>query len=85
MRVPQLSPVFLEDLTWWIKHDRKVALRLMRIIDETLRDPFGGIGKPEPLRHLGGSHWSKRLTKGNRIVYVVFEQRVDFLQACYHY
>lgn len=50
-----------------------------------LRDPFGGIGKPEPLRYLGAEVWSRRLTQEHRLVYVVGEGRVEFLQARYHY
>lgn len=49
------------------------------------RDPFGGIGKPEPLKHLGPNVWSRRLTAEHRIVYLVRDDRIDFLQGRYHY
>ena len=52
---------------------------------ETVFDPFGGIGKPEPLKYLGPGVWSRRLTQEHRIVYLVGAGRVDFLQARYHY
>ena len=79
------QPEFLEDLRTWIEMDRKVALRLFDMIEAILRDPFHGIGKPEPLRYLAGGAWSRRLTQEHRIVYLVREERIDFLQASYHY
>ena len=65
--------------------DRKTALRAFALIEDILRDPFTGIGKPEPLRHLGAGVWSRRLTHEHRVIYLVSESRVDFLQARYHY
>jgi len=50
-----------------------------------MRDPFVGIGKPEALKHLGPNVWSRRLTGEHRIVYLVRDDRIDFLQARYHY
>ncbi len=50
-----------------------------------VRDPFRGIGKPEALKYLGSGVWSRRLTQEHRIVYLVSNERVDFLQARYHY
>ena len=79
------QPEFREDLRWWVEHDRKAALRLLDLVEATLRDPFAGLGKPEPLRHLGPGVWSRRLTQEHRLVYVVQGGRVDFLQGRYHY
>jgi toxin YoeB len=76
---------FLEDMRYWVQTDRKIALRLMDLIEATLRDPFTGIGKPEPLRYLNPDTWSRRLTKEHRLVYRVLDERIDFLQARYHY
>jgi toxin YoeB len=76
---------FLEDMRYWVQTDRKIALRLMDLIEATLRDPFTGIGKPEPLRYLSPDTWSRRLTKEHRLVYRVLDERIDFLQARYHY
>lgn len=76
---------FLADLAWWIETDRAVALRLLRLVDEILRDPFHGIGKPEPLRHALRGAWSRRLTAEHRVVYLVPGTGVRFLQARYHY
>jgi toxin YoeB len=79
------QPEFREDLEYWVKTDRKTALRVYKIIEEVLRNPFEGIGKPEPLRYLAPGTWSRRITQEHRIVYLVRDDRIDFLQAKYHY
>jgi toxin YoeB len=84
-RVAVFQPEFLEDLRYWIQEDRKIALRALDLVEAILRDPFTGIGKPEPLKYLAAGAWSRRLTQEHRIVYVVSDQRIDFLQARYHY
>ena len=76
---------FREDLRHWVRSDRKVALRVLDLVEAVLRDPFRGIGKPEPLKYLGPGVWSRRLTQEHRLVYLVSEERVDFLQCRYHY
>jgi len=75
----------LEDLRYWVDTSRKTALRVLDLMEATLRDPFEGIGKPEPLRHLGPDLWSRRITSVDRLVYRVTKEAVDFLQARYHY
>ena len=84
-RVAAFQPEFIEDLRYWVETDRKVALRAFDLIEAVLRDPFVGIGKPEPLKYLLAGTWSRRLTQEHRIVYLVSEERIDFLQARYHY
>jgi toxin YoeB len=76
---------FHGDLRYWVKTNRKTALRALDIIEAIVRDPFQGIGKPEPLRYLGAGVGSRRLTQEHRIVYLVRDDRIDFLQARYHY
>ncbi len=76
---------FLEDLAYWVKTDRKVALRLLDLVDAVVRDPFSGIGKPEPLKFEFVGCWSRRITQEHRLVYRVSETKIDFLQARYHY
>jgi len=78
-------PEFVEDLRFWVETNRKVALRALDLVEAVLRDPFQGIGKPEPLRFVLAGAWSRRLTEEHRIVYLVRSDRVDFLQARYHY
>jgi toxin YoeB len=84
-RLAVFHPEFREDLRYWVETDRKAALRAFSLIEAILRDPFEGIGKPEPLKYLAAGAWSRRLTQEHRIVYLVGEDRVDFLQARYHY
>ena len=76
---------FIEDLRYWVTTDRKIALRAFNLIEAILRDPFSGIGKPEPLKYLAPGAWSRRLTQEHRLVYLVKDERIDFLQARYHY
>lgn len=76
---------FREDLRFWVDTDRRVALRALDLVEAILRDPFTGIGKPEPLKYLAPGTWSRRLTQEHRIVYLVRGSQVDFLQARYHY
>ena len=78
-------PEFREDLRYWVETDRKVALRAFDLIEAIMRDPFTGIGKPEPLKYLAAGAWSRRLTQEHRIVYLISEDQIDFLQARYHY
>ena len=85
LRLAFFTSPFREDLRWFVEHDRRVALRLLTLVEATLRDPLEGLGKPEPLKHLGPGIWSRRLTGEHRLVYRVVEARVDFLQARYHY
>ncbi len=84
-RLAVFHPEFREDLEFWIRTDRKSALRLLDLVEAILRDPFAGVGKPEPLKHVLSGAWSRRLTQEHRVVYFVKEDRVDFLQARYHY
>jgi len=76
---------FRDDLRHWVETDRKIALRAFELVEAALRDPFTGIGKPEPLKYLASGAWSRRLTQEHRIVYVVTANRIHFLQARYHY
>ena len=76
---------FLEDLAYWVREDRKLALRVLELVSAVLREPFAGIGKPEPLKGMGPDVWSRRIDQRHRLVYVVYRDRVDFLQARYHY
>jgi len=76
---------FRRDLEFWVRTDRKVALRVMELVEAAIRDPFQGLGKPEPLKHELAGCWSRRITPAHRLVYKVSAARIDFLQARYHY
>lgn len=79
------QPEFRQDLRYWVETERGVARRLFELIEAVMRDPFSGIGKPEHLKYLGPGIWSRRLTGEHRLVYLVRSDRIDFLQARYHY
>jgi toxin YoeB len=85
LREAIFQPEFREDLKYWVKTNRKVAHRAFDLIEAIMRDPFTGIGKPEPLKFILSGAWSRRLTQEHRIVYTVGDDRVDFLQCRYHY
>ena len=78
-------PEFRDDLRHWAETDRKVARRAFDLVEAILRDPFSGIGKPEPLKYLAPGTWSRRLTQEHRMVCLVQHERADFLQARLHY
>lgn len=84
-RVAVFQPEFIEDLRWWVETERRTAKRLLDLVEAALRDPFKGIGRPEPLKYLGPDVWSRRITQEHRCVYLVKADRVEFLQGRYHY
>jgi toxin YoeB len=79
------EPEFRSDLQYWAKNDRKILLKIIDLIEAVMREPFDGIGKPEPLRHNSTGTWSRRITKEHRIVYKVSAEKINFVQARYHY
>ena len=84
-RFAVFQPEFREDLRYWVKSDRSVAVKVLDLVEAVLHDPFEGLGKPEPLRYVLAGCWSRRVTQEHRLVYGVTEERIDFLQARYHY
>ncbi|MEX2213345.1 MAG: Txe/YoeB family addiction module toxin [Phycisphaeraceae bacterium] len=75
----------LDDLAWWVQRDRKTALRVIRLIEESHKTPFEGIGKPEPLKHELAGCWSRRIDHEHRLVYQVTKEKVRILACRYHY
>ena len=75
---------FREDLHYWVEPDRKLALKILELVEAVERDPFDGIGKPEPLKFLENT-WSRRITQEHRLIYRISRDRIQFLQARYHY
>lgn len=74
-----------EDFEYWIDHDKKIAKKIRRLIKETVREPFDGIGKPEPLKNVWSGYWSRRITDEHRLVYKVQDDFLIIVQARYHY
>jgi toxin YoeB len=76
---------FREDLRHWVETDGRTALRILALIEEVMCDPFSGTGKPELLKYVGPDVWSRRISQEHRLVYVVSDKQLDFIQARYHY
>ena len=74
-----------DDFTYWVEHDRKIAKRIIRLIQDIEREPFEGLGKPEPLKHDLSGFWSRRITEEHRLVYAVDKSQILVAQARYHY
>lgn len=74
-----------EDYLYWQKQDRKMVERINKLIQEIQRDPYGGIGKPEPLKHALAGFWSRRITDEHRVVYKVEGDALLIAQLRYHY
>lgn len=85
MKNLEFDPAGFEDLAWWVEKDRKQALRIMKLIEAIQRDPFQGIGKPEPLKHELAGCWSRRIDDEHRLVYQVLEDKIRILACKYHY
>ncbi len=79
------TPNGWSDYTYWLAADRQTLKRINRLIDDALRDPVVGIGKPEPLRHMLTGAWSRRISEGHRLVYLVDGNDLVVLQARFHY
>lgn len=76
---------FREDLPYWTRHDRRIALRVLDLVEDVMRSPFDGIGKPEPMRFDFAGCWSRRVSAEHRLVYEVTGEFITFIQARYHY
>ncbi|MBI5414335.1 Txe/YoeB family addiction module toxin [Candidatus Peregrinibacteria bacterium] len=74
-----------EDLNYFMKHDRKKALKIMELLEDTLRHPFVGVGKPEPLKYEFAGCWSRRIDQEHRLVYSVVKNTIIVLACRYHY
>ncbi|MDX2026199.1 Txe/YoeB family addiction module toxin [Microcella sp.] len=84
-RTVSFDPNGWEDYVYWQTQDRKTLRRINQLITDALRDPFGGIGKPEPLKHILSGAWSRRIDDTNRLVYFVTDDHIVILQARQHY
>jgi len=79
------TPHGWDDYTSGLRADRATPTRINRLIDDAMRDPVAGIGKPEPLRHMLSGAWSRRITEEHRLVYLVDGDDLVILQAGFHY
>lgn len=74
-----------EDYLYWQKYDKKVLSKINRLINDISRNPYTGIGKPEPLKHKYQGYWSRRITAEHRLIYRVVEDEVHIAKCRFHY
>jgi toxin YoeB len=79
------SELAWEDYLYWQKQDRKLVERINKLIEATARDPFMGIGKPEPLKHAFAGFWSRRINDEHRMIYRVTGDQLEIAQLRFHY
>jgi toxin YoeB len=84
-RAISFDPHGWEDYVYWQTQDRKTLRRINLLIADVMRDPFAGIGKPEPLKHILSGAWSRRIDDANRLVYFVTDDHIVILQTREHY
>lgn len=85
MKSLEFDPAAFDDLAWWVENERAVALKVIRLIRDVRRDPYEGLGKPEPLKHELAGCWSRRIDREHRLVYQVSEEKIRILACRYHY
>ncbi|MFL0809271.1 MAG: Txe/YoeB family addiction module toxin [Agarilytica sp.] len=74
-----------EDYLYWQKTDKQILKRINTLVKDVTRDPFAGIGKPEPLQHALSGYWSRRINDEHRMVYTIHENSLLIAQLRYHY
>jgi toxin YoeB len=74
-----------EDYVYWQTQDKKTLKRINQVLKDISRDPFSGIGKPEPLKYKYQGYWSRRIDEANRIVYKVEHDQIIIVQCGSHY
>ena len=74
-----------EDYLYWQKHDKRMVERINKLVDEVKREPFAGVGKPEPLKHALSGFWSRRISDEHRMVYTIEGGALLLAQLRYHY
>ncbi len=80
-----ISNNFLEDYSYWLRINPKIAQKTWDLIEHITRDPFKGKGEPEPLKHIGSGMWSRKINQVDRLVYKVDKGEITFLQCRFHY
>ncbi len=74
-----------EDYLYWQKNDKKILARINNLIKDISRNPYEGIGKPEPLKHKYRGYWSRRITEEHRLIYRVVEDEIHIAKCRFHY
>jgi len=74
-----------EDYLYWQKTDKKILRRINLLVKDIKRQPFEGLGDPEPLKHNWSGYWSRRIDREHRLVYKVTDESIIVVQCRYHY
>lgn len=74
-----------DDYLYWQQHDKKVLKRLNALLKDIQRQPFSGLGDPEPLKHQWSGYWSRRIDREHRLVYKASKDEITVIQCRYHY
>ena len=85
MRKIALLPKAFNEFSFWVSEDRQVLIKILDLIKDIQRNPFSGLGKPEPLKHKYKGLWSRRITKGHRLVYRVTDEEIVIVSCRFHY
>ncbi len=85
MRSLEFDANAFEDLAWWVEHEQKKALKIIKLIREVQRSPFEGTGQPEALKHDLSGCWSRRIDQEHRLVYEVLDNKIRILACRFHY
>lgn len=75
----------IEHLTYWVQHDRRIAVKILQLINACIRDPYQGVGKPEPLKHQLQGMWSRRIDQEHRLVYYFRDEQIVIVSCRFHY
>jgi toxin YoeB len=81
----EFDPNAFQDLSWWIQNDKNMAIKIIKLIEDIVRNPEEGLGKPEKLKYELSGCWSRRINKENRIVYQIFPEKIKILACKFHY
>ena len=85
MRNVTFAPEAFEQFNDWAAQDKKTHRKIINLINDILRQPFVGLGKPEPLKYELNGYWSRRITDEHRLVYRVTEIEITILSCRFHY
>ena len=85
MKNLEFEPGAFDDLLWWARQDHKKVTQILQLVDALRRDPFRGIGKPEPLKHNLAGYWSRRIDQEHRLVYKVTNEKIVIHSCRLHY
>jgi len=85
MRKLQFDSIAFQNYQEWVRTNPKIAIRIGELITDIFRDPFKGIGKPEPLKYQHQGYWSRRITDEHRLVYKVTPDSIIITSCKFHY